>query len=388
MKILHIIFPFEYIEGWGYQENLLPSIQSKMGYDVFILTGNIVDRAGIKEKFDEQQYINDDNVQVTRIGIRKAPYILQKKLHLFKNFYNYLCELEPDLIFLHDPDGPSNRVILKYKKNHPKVKIVADSHTDYVNSAHGWISKHILHEAIHRYYYSLISPVCIKIYGTLPMRCDFIEDVYKIPSYKVDYLPMGFDDTNIDFDKKELIRLHVREELGIDKSDFVIITGGKLEKRKNIIELINAIIMLNRNDVKLIVFGEPSSDICDEFEALLINKCIISLGWIDSKEIYKYYFASDLAAFVGTHSVLWEQAIACGLPCVFKTWNGISHLDLGGNCSFLEKNDTLSIKNHLESLIDDKELLVSMSSVANLKGRKIFAYTEICKKILKDCDLI
>ena len=42
MKIVHICLAAVYIEGFGYQENILPQCHRAMGYDVTVLTSDHV----------------------------------------------------------------------------------------------------------------------------------------------------------------------------------------------------------------------------------------------------------------------------------------------------------------------------------------------------------
>jgi hypothetical protein len=56
----------------------------------------------------------------------------------------------------------------------------------------------------------------------------------------------------------------------------------------------------------------------DEIMNLLDSSAIRYLGWVPSEKVYNYFFAGDLAFFPGTHSVLWEQAVGIGLPCILK----------------------------------------------------------------------
>ena len=67
--------------------------------------------------------------------------------------------------------------------------------------------------------------------------------------------------------------------------------------------------------------------------------------------------ASDLCAFPGTHSVLWEQACACGLPGVFRDWEGMHHVDVGGNAVFLKDASAEGIKRLLSDLLSHPEQL-------------------------------
>ena len=69
--------------------------------------------------------------------------------------------------------------IVKYAKKR-NVKIYADGHTDFINSAKNWVSKNILHKIIYKYCAKKIEPYVAKFYGTLPLRVKFIRDVYGI----------------------------------------------------------------------------------------------------------------------------------------------------------------------------------------------------------------
>jgi hypothetical protein len=120
-----------------------------------------------------------------------------------------------------------------------------------------------------------------------------------------------------------------------------------------------------------------------EVEQLIKGQDIIYIDWLASKEIHKYFFASDLAVFPGTHSVLWEEAVGLGLPCIFKKWEGIQHVDLGGNCMFIEEVNGSSIKDVLLKITEDKSTLEEMKEKAELLGPKKFIYSEIARRSIE-----
>ena len=82
-------------------------------------------------------------------------------------------------------------------KKHPKVKVYADNHADFVNSAKNLISKHILHPVVWRYYAKKLEPYLIKCYGVTPLRCRFLSEMYHISRDIIEFLPMGVDDDAI-----------------------------------------------------------------------------------------------------------------------------------------------------------------------------------------------
>lgn len=61
--------------------------------------------------------------------------------------------------------------------------------------------------------------------------------------------------------------------------------------------------------------------------------------------------ASDLACFPGTHSTLWEQSVGVGLPAIFKKWDGMSQVNVNGNCVFVAGEDVEELKNAIVGML-------------------------------------
>ena len=216
-------------------------------------------------------------------------------------------------------------------------------------------------------------------YGVLPLRVDFLRKVYKIPEHKLDLLVLGADDTQFDLSEKESIRYNIRNRYNIKENDFLVVSGGKIDLRKNIHILMKSISELNENNIKLIIFGAVNDDLNEEVNKYKSNKNIILIDWLNTKEVFEILMAADLGFFPGTHSVLWEQSVGIGLPCVFKRWEGIEHVDVGGNCLFIDEISTKSIKESLLRIVNDKEFYQNMLRLALRKGIEKFSYSKIAK---------
>jgi 1,2-diacylglycerol 3-alpha-glucosyltransferase len=294
-----------------------------------------------------------------------------------------LVREKPDIIFIHNCQFIDIYKVVKYTKRHLSTRIYVDNHADYVNSGSSWVSRNILHKIIWRKCAQLILPYTSKFYGVLPVRCDFLNNVYKIPKCKIELLVMGVDDESIQFDKRQTIREKIRSELNISNDDFVLVTGGKIDKRKNIHLLMEAMKSFSGKNIKLIVFGDVIPSMKDEFMLLSDNPDIISIGWLPSAKVPEYLIASDLAVFPGTHSVLWEQSVGCGIPSIFKHWDGMTHLDLGGNCIFLYNDSIDEIKKSILNIINDKQLYSQMKKSSLEKGLKAFSYSEIARRSIE-----
>lgn len=384
MRILHCCLAAFYVDNFGYQENILPKIHKLQGHFVEILAST---ETYLKDNtlgyISPSQYFNNEGIRVTRIPYSKyLPFFIMKKLRLYVGVKRKLQEFKPDIIFLHDIQFLSILEIVRYKRENPNVLIFADSHTDFVNSARGWISKNILHGIIYKFCAKSIESYTSLFYGTLPARVEFLKSMYSISSGKVELLELGADDTLFDFSQYDVIRESTRRRLNLSHDDFVIICGGKIDKRKNIHLLVEAIERLEGSSIKLILFGTPDNEMTYLLKKVKTMNNIKYLGWQSTEEVYNLLFAADLGVFPGTHSVLWEQACGVGLPCVFKNWDMIQHVDLGGNCLFIQGDDSFEIQDAITRISTDRILYKKMKEVAIRKCIPYFSYSKIAKRAI------
>lgn len=383
MKILHVCLGERFVDGYGYQENFLTKLHKQMGHDVFVLasTFSLVDK---KPGFVEpSEYVNEYGIPIKRLPyVSWLPKKIAVKLRLYKGAYDSIEKTSPDIFFIHEATFLDVKQIVKYKRRHDDVRVFVDSHTDYINSARNWLSMNILHKIIYRWCYQQIVPYTTKFFGTLPIRNQFLKEIYLVPEEKIELLPMGIDLTDIKDVDRSVVRNEMRKQYGYSKDDFVVITGGKLEKRKNTVQLIKAVLSINNPKVKLFLFGSVSDNIRQETEQFLSENAnrVVYGGWAKSEEIYKYLLVGDLCVFPGTHSSIWEQAVGMGMPCLFKRWQNITHMDLGGNCILLDDSSPDYLAKEIETLSNNKQKFEQMRKVAAERGPRVFSYEEIAKR--------
>ncbi len=373
MRIVHVIIACFYKEGFGYQENILPAKHKELGYDVHIVTH-------LPGKYKAKDYVNADNIPVHILpdsrGIANWP-ILKTLLYSTDGLLLKLNELEPDIVFIHGLQATDNLVVLKYKKKHPATRLFADQHGDYYNMKMNDFKNFIAQRLIYKYVAKRIEKNAEMIWGVTPWRVKFIRDVYGLSKEKTDLLVMGGDENRIDWNNRETIRETIREKYNIPKDAFLLVSGGKIDKAKNIHLLIDAVKKMQ--DVYLLLFGRIEDDMK---KTLPVETDRIKwAGWIPSEQAYNLFLTSDLAVFPGTHSVLWEQSCACGLPGVFKDWQGgFSHVNVGGNCIFVENPSVDNLKDTIDKIYKDSTVFSDMKEVAETKARDTFAYINIAKK--------
>lgn len=374
MKILNACLGNFYFENFGYQENLLPIYQKANGHDVYIAAPAQIVKDNKKEYIAEN-YENSNGIPVLILKRDTSKYGLLTRHYL--NFYQVLEQVSPDVIFIHGGQSASIRDAGKYKSKHPNVKIYVDNHADYYNSPVTKLTSKlnsrflIGRELRHSWHY------VDRYFGVTPWRCEYLNDIYGLPKSKISLLHMGGEDTFILGKDKLNTQTEIKARHAIEQNNFLIVTGGKIDKTKNIHLLMQAVKALK--NTKLIVFGNVSDTFKEEFESYL-NDNVVYIGWLEAFKAYEYFLAADLVVFPGTHSVLWEQAVACKTPCLFKEWDGMKHVDIGGNCIFLKKDSKQEIESVLSDLISNKEKYAKIKHAAMSEKADAFLYSNIAKK--------
>lgn len=272
------------------------------------------------------------------------------------------------------------KLVKKFVQLYPQTTIYVDNHADYINSARNWLSLNILHRIIWRHFAKSIEPYTKKFWGVTPLRSLFLKEIYKIDKRKIDTLVMGVDIDSSEFDRKLEIRGEIRRSLGLNETNKVIINGGKLDVLKGTLILLESFIKITDPSYRLLLFGSISNEIANEISYFLKkDKRIIYLGWIEAKSIYKFLYASDVAVYPGTHSVLWEQTIGLGIPTIIKKWNGFEHLEINDSVRVLKK---ITVDLVLSCIIDFFENLEYFKKLG-LENVNVFSYREIAKKSIE-----
>lgn len=384
MKIVHIAPRAPYNDYWGYQDNLLPKYQKKLGHDVTMIITNTMHKDGKIVETDCSDYVLNDGVRVIRLKVKQYCNAALTNQNSKLPVYEYLKKIKPDFVFYHSLHGTTIFDVIKYKKKiNPKCVIVQDNHVDYNNCNDPGGLKGSICREYQRFINRIAGKYISKVYGVTPWRKTFAEDYYQIPKSKTDVLIMGADDEYLDLEHREEQRKKVRAQYKFADEDYVIVTGGRIDKEKNIDSLIRVCGRLKGQNVKLLVFGSVSPVFKDKFDEVLSETTNVTyIGWIDANKVYPYFFAADLVVFPGGHSVMWEQACASKTPCLFNYWDGMEHLDNGGNCVCASLKTEGEIEEEVRSLINTEKYR-KMQGEAMSEKTDAYRYSNIAKKSLE-----
>lgn len=369
MKILHICQ--YYNDGWGYQENLLPRYQKKLGHDVVVVTS---DRRPFYIDDKSSRIVGtgtfyDNGVRIERIPIK---WEFKNRFVIFKNLMQILEKEKPDYIFHHGLTMPSLITAVRYKKKHPGVFLATDNHSDLNISARNI--------AWRKFYYEWFWKSKLKrnlnyidiMFGVTPARCYFPVKFLGVSYEKVRLLPIGVDTDKADT-VRDQNREQIRNEFGISKGDIVTVVGGKLSVAKGIIQVINAVSRIK--NLRIFLFGSLDDELKRK-----VDKCDKAkfIGWLDRGKTLKILFASDLAAWPRIHTTLVEDAIAVNTPLLLRYHGSTSH-HIRGNGIYLFKGDELEIYQALKFISNNPEVLDRMREKSE-KQRKILSYDQIARE--------
>lgn len=376
MRILHFCMQAPFTEGYSYQDNLLTEYQHKHGHDVRIVTTTKTRGADGRYRYTVPCRTRLDNgVELIRIEVKNR---IRNAVGIYPGILREMKDYHPDLVFIHGLCSFIPAAAIKYKKAYaPSVHIVADNHQDEWNTDLNDKKTVFITRVIKFGWRKWIAAVD-KVYCTTSWRMRFARQNYRIPDQKLDVLVLGVDSDRLP--DIEDARKAYREKNKIGEDDFLFITGGKLDRKKRILESMKAFIRINHSKAKFLIFGSLDDDIKEEFTQLCKSDGrIIYIGFIPSAEVLKYYCASDFGVFPNSHSVLWEEAIGCSLPCLFRRYEEKDHTEVCGNCVCIEDAQPETIRTVMEKVLTDKVYYQRMKKNAE-KAADRFSYHTIAEK--------
>lgn len=334
-----------YNEALEYQENLLVKYYVKHGHEVTVITStfdSVFDYYSDRyDKTAPPRIYEDRGAKIIKLQYR---YNILNRLRAYTRIDEILAQEAPDLIYVHDimlnfPEA------IRYVQAHPGCRMIMDYHADYSNSGRNALSIRILHGVIRKWFLDRARPHLSRIFPIVPASAVFLNEVYRVPHMEMEVLPLGADTDQVAETKGREDGRRLRKSLGISANDLVIFTGGKLAPAKKTELLIEAVCSLRGVSLHLIVVGDADAANAEYKKKLMElagrDSRIHFIGWLNRTDIYSYLDMANLAVFPASQSILWQQAIAMGLPLVVGDTGhqDISYLNLHENIVILRTDE-------------------------------------------------
>jgi 1,2-diacylglycerol 3-alpha-glucosyltransferase len=379
-----------YNESLEYQENLLVKYYRKHNHAVTVVASTF---DSVFDYYNDQydpsapeRIYYDQGAKIIKLPYR---YNVFNRLRAYTKIGGILEEEAPNLIFVHDImlNFPE---CIEYIRKNPSCKMIMDYHADYSNSGRNWLSLKILHGVVRKYFLNRARPHLEKIFPIVPAGALFLHKVYGVPHQEMEILPLGSDIDLSNELKESGVRDTLRKELGYSPTDVVIFTGGKLTPGKQTELLLEASRQLPHLPLKILVIGDSDSANA-EYKSRLIEgfegSNVRFTGWLGREQIYRHLQIADLAVFPASQSILWQQAIACGLPliCGDIGHQDISYLNLYNNIVILRGSDlsVSGIAEAIESVTHSSETLGRMREGAQRVASEQLDWNRLIERTLR-----
>ncbi len=164
---------------------------------------------------------------------------------------------------------------------------------------------------------------------------------YGLPGQRIHVIYNGIEPDRFDITEKGRERKRLRERLGLDPQDMLLLFVGSGFERKGLGPLIRAVDLLRRKEkrVKLLVVGKgrgrPYRRMIEE---LGLERDVFMVG--PKEDVRPFYYGSDIFVLPSIYEPFSNaclEAMAAGLPVVTSRTNGISEIMEGGEGEIVEE---------------------------------------------------
>ena len=181
-------------------------------------------------------------------------------------------------------------------------------------------------------------------------------------------IPNGVDQKMFNPANQLLYGDRIRQKHGISRSDLVLMFAGGDWERKGVPYIIEALSLLTRPDVKLLIVGSGDEKLYGQLAELKqVRERIIFVS--HSSVLWEYYAASDVFVFPTIYEpfgLVIVEAMASGLPVITSRVAGAADVIIDGVNGLLlrEPSDVNDLAAKIELLLSNAELRKTMGERA------------------------
>lgn len=381
MKIAHLCLSCFYIDGYLYQENELVRQHVAGGHDVVVIAST--------EVFDDNrqlnyrspgEYMGTDGARVIRLPYRRGlPHGVMKKLRMHPGVKELLLKEAPDIILFHGLCSWELLAVKSYKSKRPTVRVFADSHEDFNNSARSFVSKHLLHASyyrpiLHRALDSIEKVLCI---STETM--DFVRDFYQVPSERMEFYPLGGQ--VVSDDEYAQLRASGRSRYGVANDQVLFVQSGKMDQSKKLIEALRAFSTTVDDKLRFVIAGHLHEEIASEVDQLIRNDPRVRfIGWLSSDQLRELLCAADIYVQPGSQSATMQMSLCCRCAVVLD--------DVPSHQPYIDGNGWLigpkvTLEAAFSEVARQPEVLPTQSARSAALAARLLDYRILASRILR-----
>ena len=179
----------------------------------------------------------------------------------------------------------------------------------------------------------------------------------------------------------------IRKKLGLSEKDFVVLFVGRIMEIKGVLELMQAVISLEDEHIKLLVMGSANSGkwAFSPYERKVKKfseqhkERIVFTGYVDNAEVYQYASVADIQCVPTlveeAAGLVIMEAMAGGLPLIVTNSGGTMEYIDKDTALFIERENIVdNLKRAICYMKEHPEIRRQMSENAKVQSKK---YDEI-----------
>lgn len=330
MKIVHLCLSCFYIDGYAYQENQLVAEHVRLGHDVYVIASTeSYDKSARLTYVSSGAYSGTDGAKVIRLPYRFTVFPgLARKIRAYVGLEALLRELQPDVMLFHGLASWELLTVAAYVRRNPSVKLFADCHEDFNNSAMTWASRELLHKRFYKPIFRRSLDQISEVLCVTVESLDFAIDFYGSDRAKTRIYPLGGVIESPAVSTRR--RADFRSRLGFTDGDLVITQTGKLDRTKKLVSALQAFRANPSPRMKFVIAGRMTDEVKAEcLPFIQADARIIDLGWQSTDELRTVLSGSDFFLQPFGQTVTTQMAMCHG--CVILAQDLPSHRWLVGD---------------------------------------------------------
>ncbi len=373
LKIIHVCICGPFTNELSYQENELVEQHVALGHDVTVI-------ASIETYSANKQIIQTAPGQYNLscgASLIRLPYSwnlrgwLATKIRAIRGLSDCLEKIGPDRILFHGLTAWNLLAVTSFARRNTHVKLFADCHEDFNNSARTWASRELLHKLFYRPIFRRCVDRIDEVLCITVESLEFALDFYGSPREKTRLYPLGCT-----LESSEVVarrRAGFRAQHGFLESHIVITQTGKLDHTKRLELALQTFCANPSPALRFVIAGRMTDDVRNVCLPLIqSDPRIVDLGWQSTDELRSVLAGAD--CFLQPFGQTVTTQMAMGYGCVVLAQDVPSHRWLLGEnaCLFKDPSELDQVLIWVvanQSRLEELKLLTSQFAASNLDYR-------------------
>ncbi len=177
--------------------------------------------------------------------------------------------------------------------------------------------------------------------------------------------------------------------------DNLVLTVSRLDKRKNIGDLIKAARYIKTPNTKVIIGGKGPEyeNLANLIKHYRLESKVILAGFIHNEELPKYYASADIFALTSKYEgfgIVFCEALASGTPVVTYEMEASKDILMGKDVGIVTKPNPIALAEAIDTLLGNRKLIESYRKNAREYARKfswssvVSQYDKLFRSIIKN----